>query len=115
VKAELSKHSKRLIVWKLHSENYGVPQRRSRVIIVGDNTGKIPEAPPKMITSMAADDLISNLPNPPSVSEALDDLPPLSPGQDGSALSYKNSASTPYQELMRGLITADLYLQKITQ
>lgn len=115
VKAELSKHAKRLIVWKLHSENYGVPQRRSRVIIVGDNTGKVPEAPPKMVTSMAANDLISKLPNPPSVVEALDDLPPLSPGQDGSILRYKHGASTPYQELMRGMITADLYLKKITQ
>lgn len=115
VKAELSRHAKRLIVWKLHSENYGVPQRRSRVIIVGDNTGKIPEAPPKMISSMTADDLISNMPNPPSVRDALDDLPPLSPGQDGSTLSYKHGATTPYQELMRGQITADLYLKKITQ
>lgn len=115
VKAELSKHAKRLIVWKLHSENYGVPQRRSRVIIVGDNTGKVPEIPPKMVSSMAADDLVSNMPNPPSVSDALDDLPPLNPGQDGSTLGYKHGASTPYQELMRGQITADLYLKKITQ
>jgi DNA-cytosine methyltransferase len=115
VKAELSKHAKRLIVWKLHSENYGVPQRRSRVIIVGDNTGKVPAAPPKIVSSMAADDLISNIPNPPSVGEALDDLPALDPGQDGSNLDYKHLAQTPYQQLMRGQITAELYIQKITQ
>jgi len=115
VKAELSKHAKRLIVWKLHSENYAVPQRRSRVVIIGDNTGKIPEAPPRIISSMAAGDLISDLQNPPSVKDALDDLPPLNPGQDGGDLGYKHAPSTPYQELMRGEITAEVYLKKITQ
>lgn len=115
VKKELSKHAKRLIVWKLHSENYGVPQRRSRVIIVGDNTGKVQESPPKIISSMALHDLISNIPKPPSVSEALDDLPSLKPGQDGSNFDYAHAPISPYQELMRGLIGADSYIKKFIQ
>ena len=115
VKDELSKHAKRLIVWKLHSENYAIAQRRSRVIIVGDNTGKIPECPPRMISTLSASDLVSDLPRPPSVKDALDDLPALLPGQDGCDLGYRHAAATPYQALMRGEITAANYLAKVTR
>ena len=115
VRDELSKHAKRLIVWKLHSENYAIPQRRSRVIIVGDNTGKIPESPPQMISTLSGSDLVSDLPRPPSVKEALDDLPALRPGQDGGGLGYRHEAATPYQALMRGEITAAHYLTKVTR
>ncbi len=115
VKDELSKHAKRLIVWKLHSENYAIPQRRSRVIIVGDNTGKAPESPPPMLSSLSASDLVSDLPRPPSVKDALDDLPALLPGQDGGDLGYRHRAMTPYQALMRGEITAAQYLAKVTR
>jgi DNA-cytosine methyltransferase len=115
VKDELSKHAKRLIVWKLHSENYGIPQRRSRIIIIGDNTGRVPEVPPTMVTAMTAKDLVSDLPPPPSVKDALDDLPSLNPGQDGGAQGYRHKATTAYQEFMRGSISADQYLNRITQ
>ena len=115
VKDELSKHAKRLIVWKLHSENYGIPQRRSRIIIIGDNTGRVPEVPPTMVTAMTAKDLVSDLPPPPSVKDALDDLPSLNPGQDGGAQGYRHKATTAYQEFMRGSISADQYLSRITQ
>ncbi len=115
VKEELSKHAKRLIVWKLHSENYAIPQRRSRVIIVGDNTGKIPDSPPKIISTLSAKDLISDLPQAPSVKDALDDLPALLPGQDGSDLGYRHEATTPFQALMRGEITAAQYLGRVTR
>jgi Alw26I/Eco31I/Esp3I family type II restriction m6 adenine DNA methyltransferase len=115
VKSELSKHAKRLIVWKLHSENYAIPQRRSRVIIVGDNTGKVPESPPQIISTLSASDLVSDLPRPPSVKEALDDLPALQPGQDGGELGYRHESTTPYQALMRGEISAAQYLAKVTR
>lgn len=115
VKDELSKHAKRLMVWKLHSENYAIPQRRSRVIIIGDNTGRVPEAPPQMISTLSASDLVSDLPKPPSVKDALDDLPALLPGQDGGDLGYRHESITPYQALMRGEITAEQYLSKVTR
>ncbi len=115
VKEELSKHAKRLIVWKLHSENYAIPQRRSRVIIVGDNTGTIPESPPQMISTLSASDLVSDLPRSPSVKDALDDLPALLPGQDGSKLGYRHEATTHFQALMRGKITATQYLARVTR
>ena len=115
VKKELGKHSKRLIVWKIQSENYAIPQRRSRVIIIGDNTGRIRETPPKILTTMVASDLISDLPRPPSVRDALDDLPSLVPGQDGGAQGYRHQASTAYQEFMRGKISAAQYIDRFIQ
>lgn len=111
VKAELSKHAKKLIVWKIHSENYAIPQRRSRVIIVGDNTGRVSESPPKIISAMSA----SDLPQPPSVKDALDDLPVLVPGQDGGNVGYRHDPTSPYQQLMRGEITAAQYLIKVSR
>jgi DNA (cytosine-5)-methyltransferase 1 len=115
VKEALGKHAKRLIVWKLHSENYAIPQRRSRVIIIGDNTGQVPEVPPRMLTTMTAKDLVSDLPSPPSVKDALDDLPSLTPGQDGGAQGYRHQATTTYQEFMRGNISAAQYLDQFTR
>lgn len=115
VKSELSKYAKRLIVWKLHSEHYGVPQRRSRVIIIGDNTGKVKEDPPQTLTAMNLSDLFSSLPPPPSVKDALDDLPALLPGQDGSTSKYRHRAVTPYQKLMRNLISPEEYLETLTR
>lgn len=115
IKDELGKYAKRLIVWKLHSENYAIPQRRSRVIIIGDNTGQVPEVPPPMLSTMTPGDLVSNLPLPPSVREALDDLPRLNPGEDGSLVSYRHEPISAYQEFMRGRINAVEYLNRFTR
>ncbi|RNM05827.1 Alw26I/Eco31I/Esp3I family type II restriction adenine-specific DNA-methyltransferase [Dickeya undicola] len=111
IKNELSKHAKRLIVWKLHSEDYAIPQRRNRVIIVGDNTGKVPEYAPRIISTLST----CGLPRAPSVKDALDDLPALQPGQDGGDLGYRHESTTPYQALMRGEISVAQYLAKVTQ
>lgn len=111
IKSELSKYAKRLIIWKLDTENYAIPQRRSRLIIIGDNTGKIPESPPPVFTSLSSsNDLISNFPAPPSVKDALDDLPRLMPGEDGSDKPYRHEPNTAYQKLMRGFLTPRQYL-----
>lgn len=115
VKNELSKYAKNLIVWKLRSDDYAVPQRRSRVIIVGDNTGKVAGSPPQVISSLSSGNLFGSLPRPPSVKDALDDLPALLPGQDGSGLGYRHESITPYQKLMRGEITAAQYLFEVTR
>lgn len=115
VKEELGRHAKRLIVWKLNSENYAVPQRRSRVLIIGDNTGRVPELPPLPLTSMKADGLLGDLPPPPSVKEALDDLPKINPGEDGGGLGYRSEALSNYQSFMRGKISAEQYIEKFTR
>jgi DNA (cytosine-5)-methyltransferase 1 len=116
VKSELSKYADRLIIWKLDTENYGIPQRRSRLIIIGDNTGLIPMTPPNAVSSLGIkEDMFTELPRTPSVKEALDDLPSLIPGEDGSSKSYRNGPTTAYQRLMRGLSTPQEYIYSLSQ
>ena len=110
IQRELAKFAKRLFVWKLQAERYAIPQRRTRILIVGDNTGTIPSMPPDELTTLDAPDLIQALPPSPSVKEALDDLPTLVPGQDGSHRAYRHEPQTPYQRLMRGDLTPTQYL-----
>lgn len=111
IQRELSKYAKRLIVWKLQADNYAIPQRRTRVIVIGDNTNLIPAEPPPVLTSLKPVDLLGSLPMPPSAQNALDDLPSLRPGDDGSKKPYRTAPSTPYQQLMRGLMTPADYVK----
>lgn len=112
IKSELSKYAKRLIIFKLDTENYAIPQRRSRLIILGDNTGKLPDTFPPIMTFLSKTNLaVSDLPSAPSVKDALDDLPKLNPGEDGSDKPYRHEPNTTYQMLMRGCLTYDDYLK----
>lgn len=110
IRRELGKYAKRVIVWKLQADNYAIPQRRTRVVIVGDSTGLVPTEPPRVLTSLKPVDLLGSLPAPPSAREALDDLPPLKPGEDGSAKPYRVAPQSPYQKLMRGQLTPAEYI-----
>jgi DNA (cytosine-5)-methyltransferase 1 len=79
--------------YTLSSDNFGVPQRRNRVVLLGARSAGYWRAP----------DLASLPHRPtPTVAEAIGDLPELKPGEDGSARSYRGGAQGPYQELMRG-------------
>jgi DNA (cytosine-5)-methyltransferase 1 len=93
--------------WKVRAEEYGVPQRRTRVIVVGIRrlSGFKLTAPPLSGGLMGV--------KPVSVSEALDDLPPLSAGQDGSSLGYLRDPTTGYQRLMRGYLDPKDYFQNL--
>lgn len=94
--------------WKVSADEYGVPQRRNRVIVVGFRRMKpftLP-APPLSRGLMGV--------KPVSVLEALDDLPGLSSGQDGSQLQYKSPPQTGYQRLMRGEITASDFVAELS-
>ena len=77
IRRELGKYARSVIVWKLQTDNYAIPQRRTRVVIVGDNTGTVPTEPPPLLTSLRPADLLDVLALPPSAKQALDDLPPL--------------------------------------
>jgi len=72
----------------LSAEDFGVPQRRSRVFIIGSKRG-ITLSRPKAIHEKV------------SVSEALDDLPALSNGASVDYLEYTKPAGTKYARLMR--------------
>ena len=95
VVAELKKVAKEVQVWRVSADEYGVPQRRKRVIIVGFRTLK----PFQIATGPLSAGLFGGAPI--SVSEALSDLPALEAGQDGSLLKYSTLPQTPFQRLMR--------------
>jgi DNA (cytosine-5)-methyltransferase 1 len=107
IREELAKHCKQLDVWKVAAEQFGVPQRRHRVILVGFRTLE-PFA-------LGLGPLQSGLfGGPPiSVEEAIADLPPLISGQDGTQFDYSAPALTGYQALMRGDLAAEQFFARL--
>ena len=96
-------------LWKLNAAEFGVPQRRKRVLLVGVKSGHALPLRPEPWTSVDQPNLL-DLPPAVSVSEAIDDLPAIDAGEDGSDRDYVRAASTPYQRLMRGEISPVDYL-----
>jgi DNA (cytosine-5)-methyltransferase 1 len=95
-------------VWKLNAEQYGVPQRRTRIFLMGVRPGSVRAMRPSPITAFPEErSLLDSLPPSFSVKEALDDLPPIEPGQDGSHLEYVHEPSNSYQTFLRGRMTAE--------
>ena len=98
----LKKAVDELDVWKLQAEEYGVPQRRTRIVIVGHKTSlkvKQPDPPTKN--------------NPVSCSTALSDLPPIESSEDGSSKKYLSKPRNAYQKFMRGEMSVDEYLESL--
>lgn len=92
----------------LNSENYAIPQRRKRVILLGfRNVDRDSILFPSKLTSLTD---TNNFHRCISVEDALSDLPELLPAQNGSCLPYKTHAVTRYQMLMRGEITPAEFL-----
>ncbi len=111
VRKELLKETKALSAWKLKAEEHGIPQRRTRVILVGSS---LPVAAPARVTVYGAQGtMFDSLAPAITVSEALSDLPALVPGEDGSGKSYLTDPLHPYQHFIRGFITARQYLASI--
>jgi DNA (cytosine-5)-methyltransferase 1 len=98
----------------MSADDFAVPQRRKRVILVGSNASGFVWKPPAAVTSLdTTPSLLPSLPSAVSVEEALSDLPPLKAGEDGRKLTYVSEPTTAYQALMRGLISASEYLHRI--
>jgi DNA (cytosine-5)-methyltransferase 1 len=101
--------------WKiLNAAFYGLPQRRERLLIVGNRSGRNFEWPQPthfyQSRSMAGQRgqipsqfsmFDAALPNSVSVMDAISDLPPIASGQSANCY-YDNINLTPYQESMRG-------------
>lgn len=114
IRAELEQTTKRLSVWKVRAEQYGIPQRRTRIVLVGDSDGRIPHAPPARVTQLGGEpNLFEVLAPAVTVEQALSDLPSLQPGEDGSHKAYVHGPRHPYQELMRGIIGPAKFLEAI--
>ena len=101
----------------LSADDYAIPQRRKRLILVGHrDRDATPWAPPPALTTTAleAPALFCSVQQAISVDEALGDLPPLRPGENGSHKGYASSPRTPYQALMRGRLSPDEYLSMVS-
>ncbi len=115
IQKELSSCTETLISWKLNAEEYGIPQRRTRVFLVGCNTNQLSVTSPQSVTQLYQEDvLFEELPRAISVEEALSDLPALEPGENGSQKCYLSVPTNPYQAFVRGHISADKYLEQLT-
>lgn len=99
------------------ADNYAIPQRRKRVVLVGRrDAGAERWTPPMPITSTTplVDTLFGTFQPAVSVEDAIGDLPPLAPGEDGSHRDYISPPRTPFQALMRGHLPPETYLHLIS-
>lgn len=98
----------------IFADAYAIPQRRRRVILVGSKRSTPAWNPPAPVTALGGvASQPSALPLAISVQEALDDLPALAAGQDGTLLPYACAPRSSYQAFMRGLISPQAYLQSM--
>lgn len=106
IKATLEACNFEITIWVLRAEEFGVPQRRTRIFVVGQRGGikLIAPAPIAFVNTVR-----SNLPFGPSgwsVKDALGDLPAIAAGEDGSGFSYRNEPANLYQRFARGHLDA---------
>lgn len=89
--------------WKiLFAADYGVPQMRKRLIVLGSRSGSPPRFPEPTHTSRDKEqlDLLSaKLKDYVTCGDAIGDLPLIGPGQSSS--EYETPPTTEFQELMR--------------
>ena len=95
--------------FKLSAEEFGVPQRRKRVFIIG-SVKKIKIREPEPLFS----ETDSTLPNPVTVQQAIGNLPILKAGEGNMILELEDNIepTSPYEELMMGNITFDEFYKK---
>lgn len=115
IKNELKECVAEVKVNQVSAANFGVPQRRDRVIIIGGNTNLVQRFSMNEISCVPKDGQLSLLPSVIGVEDAIGDLPPLQPGEDGSRYNYRFPAANPYQKIMRGEITVDEYLDSYSR
>ena len=115
IKEDLSSSIEKIKINQINAAEYGVPQRRERVIILGGSKELIDgfELNPITAAPKKLDFGDSPLPHVIGVEAAIGDLPALTPGQDGSDLPYSSAAQTPYQRFMRGEIGPQDYLNNL--
>lgn len=90
IKSELSDSGYTVYHWVLNSADFGVPQRRNRLFIIGSRHG-ITLVKPKPVLSKYL-----------TVKEATADLPDLENGAEKSIRPYKCEAKSLYAEQLRG-------------
>jgi DNA (cytosine-5)-methyltransferase 1 len=92
IKSKFSSIGYGINVWKLNSQNYGVPQSRDRVFIVGKINNEI-LPPPPITHSNFLDDLPSLL----TVNDAISDLPIIKAKEGAEILNYDQEPNNDFQ------------------
>lgn len=102
---------KRVRGYIISAEEQAVPQKRKRVILIGDNGSLENYQHPVPITGL--DPSAGSFRKTPSVRDAISDLPSLRAGEDGSGFNYGTNAASNYQKLMRGILSPESYLATV--
>jgi len=89
---------------KLKAEEFGVPQKRRRVFVIGSLNKIVIESPKALFSEED-----SNLPKPISVKEAIGGLPPLNASEGEFEMEIDYLPKSKYEELMADQITFDLF------
>ncbi|MCK5302081.1 MAG: DNA cytosine methyltransferase, partial [Candidatus Thorarchaeota archaeon] len=106
--------------FQLNAEQYGVPQRRRRLVVLASRTGKklklpLPSFSPVTRGRRREDVRLTSATHPPpiNVSEAISDLPIIPSGGGSAERNYDDCwLSSDYQRLSRGLLKMDEFLRK---
>ncbi|MFW9956580.1 MAG: DNA (cytosine-5-)-methyltransferase [Candidatus Odinarchaeota archaeon] len=107
----------------LKAEEYGIPQRRRRIFILGSRSGDLIEKPEELFSEVVQGRTRKHkkkehdgLPPPISVSEAISDLPKIPSGGGIDTIEYDYSwMKSDYQKYMRGVISLEDLLSKRTK
>ena len=105
---------------QLNAEQYGVPQRRRRLVILANRTSRNLEVPHPSFSPVTRgrrreDVRVTSAAYPPAinVSEAISDLPMIPSGGGSEECNYENCwLNSDYQRLSRGLLKMDEFLRK---
>lgn len=100
--------------WRLQAERYAAPQRRTRVFVVGVRSGVAVPDLPREVTTMGQETALFGSRAPAvTAEEALSDLPPLKPGENGATKGYIGEPRNDYQRLMRGSMSPNEFLDSL--
>ncbi|MFA5300632.1 MAG: DNA cytosine methyltransferase [Lutibacter sp.] len=95
----------KVIVWKLNAANYGVPQNRERIFIVGSKYDQVISPPP--ITHFIQNDIkklngnIKSLKPAITVIDAIGDLPKLNSNEGQEISAYNTNPISEFQKVIR--------------
>lgn len=92
---------------RLNAEDFGVPQRRRRVVIIG-SLKKFDIIQPKPMFS----DADSSLPKIITVREAIGSLPPIKAGGGKDVTDEEVPSNTPYDRLMKSEISFEEFYEQ---
>jgi len=94
-------------IFKLNAEDFGVPQRRKRVLIIGSRK-KIKIPSPKILFSYKN----SDLPDPITVEEAIGGLPKLKSGMGEFETTFNRKSTSAYESFIMGEIDFNVFYEK---